>query len=128
MIRDQVRGDTMEIETLAAAEDCRQNFLRFGRRENKFHVRRRFLQRLEQRVERGRRKHVHFVDEIDFVVTLGRGVANVIAQLAHVLDAIVAGSVDLDHIETISGSDLAAVIAHAAGRDGGAMDAIECLC
>ena len=128
MLRNQVRGDAVQVEALAAAQDCRQNFLRLGRGENEFHVRRRLFQRLEQCVERGGRKHVHFVDQIDFVATFCRGVANVIAQLAHVLNAVVAGSVDLDHVEAVAGGDLAAVIAHAAGRDGGAVHAIERLC
>ena len=39
MLRDQVRRDAMEIESLAAAQDGRQNFLRLGRGENEFHVR-----------------------------------------------------------------------------------------
>ena len=52
MFRDQVCRNAMEIEALTAAQNGRQNLLRFGRRENEFHVRRRFLERLEQRVER----------------------------------------------------------------------------
>ena len=125
MLRNQIRRDAVQVEALAAAQDCRQNFLRLSRCENEFHVRWRLFEGLEQGVERGGRKHVHFVDQIDFVTAFGGCVANVIAQLAHVLDAVVAGAIDLDHIKTVAGSDLAAVIAHAAGRDGGSVDAIE---
>ena len=52
MLRDQVRRDAVQIETLAAAQDRRQDLLRLGRREDEFHVRRRLFERLEQRVER----------------------------------------------------------------------------
>ena len=107
----------MQIEALATTQDCRQNFLRLRRRENEFHVRRRFLQRFEQRIERGRRKHVHFVDEINFVATFRRRVAHVVAQFAHVFHAVVARAVDLDDIEAVARSDFFAIIANAARRD-----------
>src|SRR5437879_489450 len=61
----------MEIEALATAHDRRQNFLRFSRRENEFHVGWRLLQRFQKRVERGRGEHVHFVDDINFVARFG---------------------------------------------------------
>ena len=103
MLRDQVRRDAVEIEALTAAQDRRQNFLRLGRGENEFHVRRRLLERFEQRVKRRGRKHVHFVDQIDFVAAFRRRVAHVVAQLAHVFDAVVARAVDLDDIEAVAG-------------------------
>jgi hypothetical protein len=46
VLRDQVRRDTMEIEPLTAAQNGWQHFLRLGRRENKFHMLGRLLQRL----------------------------------------------------------------------------------
>ena len=125
MMRDQVRRDAMQIEALAAAQNCRQNFLRLGRREDELHVRRRFFQRLEQRVERRRSEHVHFVDDVDLEVPFARRVAHVVAQLAHLLDAVVARAVDLEDIEAVAAGDLLAVIAHAARRDGRAVHAVE---
>ena len=71
---------------------------------------------------------MHLVNEIDFVTPFGRRIPNVLAQLAHVLDAIVACAVDFDHVETIAAGDLAAVIAHAAWRNRRAFDAVERLC
>ena len=53
MLRDQVRRNAVQIETLAAAENRRQHLLRLGRGEDEFHVRRRLLERLQQRVEGG---------------------------------------------------------------------------
>ena len=40
-------------------------FLRLGRRKDEFHMARRLLQRLEQRVERRLSEHVHFVDDVN---------------------------------------------------------------
>ena len=71
---------------------------------------------------------MHLVDEIDFVTPFGRRIPNVLAQLAHVLDAVVACAVDFDHVETVAAGDLAAVIAHAAWRNRRAFDAVERLC
>ena len=125
MFRDQVRRNAMQIETLAAAEDGRQNLLRLGRGEDEFHVLGRFLQRLEQRVERRGSEHVHFVDDVDFEFPLGRRVAHVVAQFAHLLDAVVARAVDFEHVEAVAAGDFLAAVAHAAGRDGRPVHAIE---
>ena len=125
MLRNQICRDTMEIEPLTAAQNRRQNFLRLGRRENKFHMRRRFLERFKQRVERGRGQHVHFVDDVDFVARLGRRVADIFAQLAHLLDAVVARAVDFQNVERIAGGDFLAVIARAVRIDRRPFLAIE---
>ena len=69
----------MEVEPLTTAENGGQNFLRLGRRENKFHVRRRLLQRFQERIERGRGQHVHFVDDINLIARLRWRVAHVVA-------------------------------------------------
>jgi hypothetical protein len=68
---------------------------------------------------------VHFVDEIDFVAPLCGRIAHVVPQFTHVFNAIVARAVDLNHIEAVSSGDLAAIIAHAAWRDGRAFHAIK---
>src|SRR5882672_4758433 len=128
MLRDQICRDAMQIKSLATAQDGCQNFLRLGRSKNKFHMLWRLLQRFQKRVERGRRKHVDLVDEIDFVTPFGRRIPDVLAQLAHVLDAVVACAVDLDHVKTVAAGDLAAVVAHAAWRNRGTLDAVERLC
>src|SRR6476659_7828352 len=118
----------MQIESLATAEDGCQDFLWLGRSKNKFHMIRRLFQRLQKRIEGLRRKHVDLVDEIDFVTPFGRRIPNVLAQLAHVLDAVVACAVDLDHVEAVAAGDLAAVVAQAAWRNRGAVNAGERFC
>jgi hypothetical protein len=48
--------------------------------------------------------------------------------LPDVVDTVVAGTINLDDIETVAGCNLAAVIAFAAWRDRGSFHAIERLC
>ena len=79
MLRDQVCRDPVEIESLTAAQNCWQNSLRLGRCENKFHVLGRLFQRLQKRIKRRLREHVHFVDQVNFVATLCRGIAHIVA-------------------------------------------------
>ena len=70
MLRDQICGNPMQIEALAATQDCRQNFLRLRRRKNELHMRRRFFESLQQRIKRRRCEHVHFVNDVNFIASL----------------------------------------------------------
>ena len=63
---------------------------------------RRFFERFQQCVERGLGEHVHFVDDVDLETSLRRRVAHVVAQLAHVIDAVVARAIDLDDVEAVA--------------------------
>jgi D-aminopeptidase len=69
---------------------------------------------------------VDFVDNIDLEMALARGVTNVVAQLANLLHAVVARTVDFQDVEAITRSNFLAAIANAAGRNGRAIHAIEC--
>ena len=60
---------------------------------------RRLLQRLQQGVEGGDGEHVDFVDDVDLVAPLAGGEVDLLAQQANVVDAGVAGGVDLDQVE-----------------------------
>ena len=51
MLFDQRNGNAFEIEALAPAENGGGDFFDVGRGENEFHVRRRFLERLEKRIK-----------------------------------------------------------------------------
>ena len=125
MLRNQVRGNPVEIEALATAQNGRQHLLRFGRGEDEFYVLRRFFERLEKRVESLRREHVHFVDDVNFVATLGRCITNVVPQLAHLLDAVIARAIDLEHVEAVARGDFLAAIADAARIDRRPVNAVE---
>jgi hypothetical protein len=70
---------------------------------------------------------VHFVDQINLITAFGRRVAHVVAQLAHVFDAVIARAIDLDDIKAVAGGDLFAIVAHSAWRHRRSVHAIECL-
>ena len=86
----------------------------------------RLFERLEERVEGLRSEHVHFVDHVDFVLSLDRRITNVVAQLAHLFDAVVARAVDLKHIETVAARDFLTAVAYPAGCHGRPVNAVEC--
>ena len=80
-------------------------------------MRRRFLERLEQRIESAPREHVHFVQEVHLEARAQGHVGGLLPQLADVIDAGVRRGVDLDevHLGTRVGGD--ATLALAAGFD-----------
>ncbi len=86
---NQGHGDALQVEALAAGDNRRQNFVRFGRREEEFHMRRRFFECFQQGVPCLRGQHVHFVDDVDFVFAPGRRVLDIFADVANVFDLIV---------------------------------------
>ena len=71
---------------------------------------------------------MHFVDQVDLVTPLGRCISDVLTELPYVFDAVVAGAVNLDHIETIAAGNLAAVITFAAWGHSRSFHTIERLC
>ena len=78
-------------------------------------MRRRLLNRFEQRVERRRRQHVDFVDDEDLVAVAHRRNGQPFDNhLAHVVDARVGGGVDFEHVDVAAFGNLDARIAHAA--------------
>ena len=116
---DILVADAVEIEALAAREDGLQNLLRIGGAQHEDHVRRRLLERLEQRVERRRREHVNLVDDIDLVLAAHRGkVDGVDDLLAYVVHAGTACGIELVDIRVVAlGNELAllaSTVGHAA--------------
>ena len=103
---DRFRGDRAQVEALAAGEDGGQDLVRLGGGEDEFHVRRRFLERLEQRVEGRVREHVDLVDVVDLELPAGGGEADGFAQVADLFDAVVRGAVDFQHVERAAFGDL----------------------
>ena len=72
-----------------------------GGGEEELDVRRRLFQRLQQGVEGPGREHVHFVDVVDLEPSPAGPQRGVLPQLAHLLDAVVAGTVDLDDVDVL---------------------------
>ncbi len=68
----------------------------------------RFFQRLQKRVERRRREHVDFVDDINLEAGRGRPVAHAVDQFPDVVDSGPRGRVHFQDIDmTILGDRLA---------------------
>ena len=99
VLGDGFRGDGPEVEALAAREDGGEDFIRLGGGEDEFHVRWRFFERLEERVEGGVREHVNLVDVENFELSASWGEADGFAKVADLFDAVVGGTVDFQDVE-----------------------------
>ena len=99
---------------VGARADGADDLVRLGRREDELHVRRRLLDDLQQGVEALRRDHVGLVDDVDLEPAAGRAERRLLAQVAGVVHAAVAGRVDLDHVD---GAGAAAGQGHARVAD-----------
>ncbi|SIJ09000.1 Uncharacterised protein [Mycobacteroides abscessus subsp. abscessus] len=112
---------------VGARADRPDDFLGFGRREDELDVRRRLLDDLEQGVEALRGDHVRLVEDEHLVPVSGRRVDRALTQVASVVDAVVAGRVDLDDVERAGSAvgEVAAARALAAGHWGGPLLAVE---
>ena len=108
---DVAGGDHPEVVLLAAGEDRVGQLVVLGGGEDELHPGRRLLQRLQERVEGARRKHVDLVDDPDAEAVTGRVVARALPQLADLVDAVVGGAVDLLDVEAGPGGDLPARVA-----------------
>src|SRR5437667_1143277 len=107
---DALVRDPPKVEALRAGHDGRWDLSRFGRRQHEDDVRRRLLERLEQRVEGLARELVRLVDDVDLVLTLRRREAHLVAQIAHLIDTAIGCGVDLDEIEEGAVADRDAVL------------------
>ena len=116
--------EQVELQVLGAAADGRAHLLRIGGGEHEHHVWRRLLERLQQRRLGRPGQHVHLVEDVDLVAA-GRGVRGALDQLADVLDAVVAGGVELVDVEARAGVDRQAGWTHATGLAVGRRLAVE---
>ncbi len=121
------RRDEPERVVVRAGADGADHLLRFRGREDELHVVGGLLHELEQRVEALRSDHVRLVEDED-LETVARGREDgALAQVPGVVDAVVARSVDLDHIQgpAATASELHATGANAARGVGGAVRAVQ---
>ena len=108
-LNDQWYRDSFQVEALTTRQNCWQYLVRLCRGEKELHMRRRFLESFEQGIPGLRRQHVDFVDYIDLVLpAIGRRVLHVVADLPHVLDAVVRGAVDFQHIKAATAGNFMA--------------------
>jgi len=118
--------DGPELIDLSPRLDGVGDLVQLGRRHDEDDVRRRLFHRLQQRVERVVRELVDLVDDEDLVAVARRRHRQVADDhLAHVVDAGVAGRVDLEHVEVAALGDLHARVADAARVGGRSLLAVQ---
>ena len=104
-----------EVEALAARQDRRGDLVPFGRRQDEDGVRRRFLEGLQQGLERGRGDRVDLVDDEDLSPVARRRVRHDFDEIARLVHLPVRGAVDLEGVERAALEHLHARRARAAG-------------
>ena len=121
MLDQDIRLDPAQVKALTAGQDGDWNLADFGRGKNELGMRRRLFQGLEQGIERALGQHVHFVNDIDLVARLNRSIAHAVEQIAHIINASAAGSIQLQHIHMPTINDCAAVAAFCGQVNAGAV-------
>src|SRR5581483_1927453 len=126
----QPRGDVgdpnaAEVEALAAADDGGRNLVGLGGAEDEDGVGRRLFQRFQEGVPGGGGQLVRLVDDVDAEARLVWGVADPLSKLADVVDAAIAGGVDLHQVERGAGEAGAAEGAGVAGLAVLGVEAVE---
>ena len=112
---DLLDGRAREVEAVAAVDDRRQDLLGLGRGEHEDRVRRRLLERLEERVPGLRGQHVRLVEDVDLRAPGDRRELHGLAQLADVVDRVVRRRVHLDDVQRRRVGDRDARLAAPAG-------------
>ena len=97
MVGEHVRRQQVEAEVLGAAADRVGHLLRVGGGEHEHDVARRLLQRLQQGGLGRLGEHVHLVEDVHLVSPRGAEVG-LLDEVAHRLDPVVAGGVELVYV------------------------------
>ena len=107
VLGEHVGGQQVEAEVLGAAADRVGDLLRVGGGEHEHHVPGRFLERLQQ-CRLGRLgEHVHLVEDVHLVPP-GCAEVGLLDEIAHRLDTVVAGGVELVHVVADAALDVEA--------------------
>ena len=112
---NDLRTDALKVKPLAAGEDGSGNLVDLGGRQDEDDVLGRLLHDFEQSVEGAGAEHMGFVDDVNAVVCDSRGEVCLLAQLADVVHAVVAGSVNLGDVEDGAVVDAAADVTDPTG-------------
>ena len=94
MLGNLLRCHVAQNKLQTAAQYGNGDFVRIGGRQNEFNVFRRLFQSLQHGIERAFGKHMHFVDDIDFVFTRSRRVLCVFQHFADIVDTGIRCRVD----------------------------------
>ena len=117
LARDFLRRQAAKAVVLAAAQDGRDDLLRLGGCQDKDHVLGRLFQRLQERIEGRPAHHVRLVENVDLLAAAHGAQADLLAQFAYVVHAVVAGRVDFHHVRVVARTHRHAAFALAAGLD-----------
>ncbi len=118
---DRLARHLLQIELQATRQHRDRYFLRIGGGEDELDVLGWLLESFQHRIECLLGQHMHFVDDEYLEAPARRRIDRVVLQFAHVVDAGVGGSVDLDQVDEAAAVDLGAGGANAAwgGSDAG---------
>lgn len=94
------RGE-MESIGLSTRGDGDGNFVGLGGGHDKDCMGGRLFECFEKGVEGGFRKHVDFVDNVDFVLAEAWGNDGFLAQISDIVDAVIGRGIDFDDVEVI---------------------------
>ena len=112
---DHIFGlDSAQIEALATTKNRHRNLANFGRGEDEFDVRGGFFERFQQGIERRRREHMNFVDDVDFVACRGGAVMHAFDDFADIANACARCGVHFHDVDVTPFHDCCAILAHAA--------------
>ena len=120
-----LQPEPTEVEALRPADDRGRHLERFGGGQHEPHAGRRFLEDLQQGVERLAGEPLRLVDDVDLLAALHRRGGRLLAQFARVLHPAVAGGVDLDDVEVRAFTDRDALGTHAARLGRGPLLAVD---
>ena len=98
-IHDRLHRNPPEIKALAARGNRCRDLVRICGDQGKDHVRRWLFQGLEQGIEGRLGEHVCFIQHVDFVLSFARPEAHLLADIADLVDAPIAGGIDLDQVQ-----------------------------
>jgi len=99
MLSDVLHHDAFEVENLASRQNSGKDFVFLGGGEDELGIRRRFLESLEESVERRARKHVHLVDDIHLVFPHLRRYPHLVDEGADVVNTAVGSRIELKDVE-----------------------------
>ena len=122
---DILGSDGRKIEPLTTRQYRDWHFLRVCRAKNELHMLWRFFQRLQQRVERGYRQHVDFVDDIDLEASSAWPNVDVGTKMPDLLNPAVACPVDFHHIDVFTRCNAQTDVTLITGFRSGTFDTVQ---
>ena len=108
MPNDLLRRHILEVKLQTTRQHRGRQFLRIRGGQQEFHMRRRFFQCFEQRIETVVGQHMDFIDQVDFIARASGGVLDIIQQFARILYLGTRSSINLQQVYAAAFSNLQA--------------------